>query len=291
MRIGVFSILPDVVADPAVVAKHAEELGFSSYWVPDHVILPSNYDTDYPGKGLDSEEPDYLWQIPDPLVALMRAATATSTIEIGTAVLLAGERHPLHLAKEVASLDSFSGGRFHFGIGAGWCREEAEILGVDFDRRWGQIKEAMQVMKSCWVSSETEYHGKYYDFPPVRCYPKPQQKPHPPIYLPSIIIGGEWSKRVFKRIIEWGDGWLPVVVDIEQVAIGMEQMRNLANEAGCKDKQILVNVLGGNGQWRTRAEIDSFSQLGVDQVTLWLQSRDVDGMRKEMDLLANDLLR
>ena len=290
MKIGIFSILPDVVADPAVVARHAEELGFSSYWVPDHIILPSTYDTEYPGKGLEDKEPDYLWQMPDPMIALMRAASATSTLEIGTAVLLAGERHPLHLAKEVASLDSFSEGRFHFGIGAGWCREEAEILGVDFDHRWGQIKEAVKIMQSCWTDPETEFRGKYYDFPAVRCYPKPHQKPHPPVYLPSIIVGGEWSQRVFKRIVEWGDGWLPVVADIDQIAIGMRQMRDLANESGRSDKKILVNVLGGNGQWRTRKEIDSFVDLEVDQVTLWLQSRDVDGIRKEMDKLAADLL-
>ena len=108
--------------------------------------------------------------------------------------------------------------------------------------------------------------------------------------MPSIIVGGEWSQRVFKRIVEWGDGWLPVVADMDQIAIGMRQMRDLANESGCADKKILVNVLGGNGQWRTRKDIDSFVDLKVDQVTLWLQSRDVDGMRKEMDKLAADLL-
>ena len=151
--------------------------------------------------------------MPDPLIALMRAATATKTLEIGTAILLAAERHPLHLAKEIASLDSYSHGRFHFGIGAGWNREECEILGVDFDHRWGQVREAIEVMKTCWVEDESEYHGKYYDFPAVKCFPKPAQRPHPPIYLPSVMFDDHWSKRVFKRIVEWGDGWLPVVAE------------------------------------------------------------------------------
>ena len=115
MKVGVFSILPDAAADPAVVAAHAEALGFASYWVPDHVILPVRYSTPYPGNLDGGPDPDYLWQMPDPMIALMRAATATRTIEVGTGVLLVPERHPLHLAKEIASLDAYSGGRFHFG--------------------------------------------------------------------------------------------------------------------------------------------------------------------------------
>ena len=138
MKVGVFSILPDAAADPAVVAAHAEALGFASYWVPDHVILPVRYSTPYPGNLDGGPDPDYLWQMPDPMIALMRAATATRTIEVGTGVLLVPERHPLHLAKEIASLDAYSGGRFHFGIGAGWNKEECEILGGDFEHRWSQ---------------------------------------------------------------------------------------------------------------------------------------------------------
>ena len=148
MRIGVFSIQPDAAADPAIVAKHAEEVGFSSYWVPDHIVVPVHYSTPYPGNPGGGPDPDYLWQMPDPLITLMRAATATSTIEIGTGVLLVPERHPLHLAKEIASLDHFSGGRFQFGIGAGWNKEESEMLGGDFEHRWTQVREAIEVMKS-----------------------------------------------------------------------------------------------------------------------------------------------
>lgn len=168
--------------------------------------------------------------MPDPLIALMRAATATTTLEVGTAVLLAAERHPLHLAKEIASLDSYSNGRFHCGIGAGWNREECDILGVDFDHRWGQVHEAIEVMKTCWVEDESEYHGKYYDFPAVKCFPKPAQHPHPPIYLPSVMFDDHWSKRVFKRIVEWGDGWLPLVQNVAQVVDGMNQIKELYAE-------------------------------------------------------------
>lgn len=101
--------------------------------------------------------------MPDPLIALMRAATATTPIDIGTAVLLVPERNPLHLAREIASLDNYSGGRFQFGIGAGWDKEQADLLGCDFEHRWSQVREAIEVMKTCWTENPSEFHGKYYD--------------------------------------------------------------------------------------------------------------------------------
>ena len=289
MKVGIFCIQPDAAADPAVVASHAEGLGFASYWVPDHIILPVIYKTKYPGNLGDGPDPDYLWKMPDPLIALMRAATATTTLEVGTAVLLAAERNPLHLAKEIASLDSYSHGRFHFGIGAGWNREECQILGVDFDHRWGQVREAIAVMKTCWVDDESEYHGKYYDFPAVKCFPKPVQRPHPPVYLPSIMFDDHWSKLVFKRIVEWGDGWLPVVQNVAQVVDGMKQIKELAAAASREDKHVRVNVLGGIGQWRTRREIEAFLAVGVEQVTIWVTSETTDAMRRELDTLAAEI--
>lgn len=290
MKVGVFSILPDAAADPAVVARHAEDLGFSSYWVPDHVVLPAQYSTPYPGKVGDGPDPDYLWQMPDPLIALMRAATATTRIEVGTAVLLVPERHPLHLAKEIASLDAYSQGRFHFGIGAGWNKEECELFGGDFEHRWTQVREAIAAMKACWTDELSEFHGKYYDFAPVKCFPKPVQRPYPPIYLPSIMFGGEWAKQVFRRIVRWGDGWLPVVRSVEQVEEGIRQLHEIAEAEGCGDRQFRITVLGGEGQWRKRKHLDDFARTGVEQVTIWLLGRDIDQMRTELDELARELL-
>lgn len=290
MRIGVFSIQPDTAADPAIVAKHAEDLGFTSYWVPDHIILPVKYSTKYPGNPGDGEDPEYLWRMPDPLIALMRAATATSTIEIGTGVLLVPERHPLHLAKEIASLDSFSGGRFQFGIGAGWNKEESEMLGGDFDHRWTQVREAIEVMKTCWTDHDSEHHGHYYDVPPVRCYPKPAQRPHPPIFLGGIMIDGQWAKRVFHRIVKWGDGWLPVVMNIQQVIDGRQQIEQIANEAGRDPSSIQTRIFGAQTQWRTRAEVEAFEAIGVQDLSIWLNESDCDGIRGELDELARELL-
>ncbi|MGD9603999.1 MAG: LLM class F420-dependent oxidoreductase [Gammaproteobacteria bacterium] len=291
MKVGIFSILPDALADPAIVAKHAEDLGFASYWVPDHLVLPVKYSTPYPGNPKPgTPDPEYLWQMPDPMIALMRAATATTRMEVGTGVLLVPERHPLHLAKEIASLDSYSGGRFHFGIGAGWNREESQILGGDFDHRWTQVREAIEVMKACWTNDEAEYHGKYYDFPPVRCFPKPAQRPHPPIYLGSIMFNDEWAKRVFNRIVRYGDGWLPVIHQVPQLVDGRDQLRRLAEEAGRDPATIRISVFGAQHQWRTRRDVEQFAPLGVEQVILWLNSRSADEMRTELDALARDVL-
>jgi len=291
MKVGIFSILPDAEADPAVVAKHAEDLGFASYWVPDHLILPVQYSTPYPGNPRPgAPDPDYLWKMPDPIVALMRAATATQRLEVGTGVLLVPERNPLHLAKEIASLDSFSGGRFHFGIGAGWNKEESEILGGDFEHRWTQVREAIEVMKTCWMDEASEYHGKYYDFPPVRCFPKPVQRPHPPVYLGGIMFGDQWAKRVFNRIVRYGDGWLPVVQNVAQVVDGMNQLSEIATAAGRDPASLRVTVFGAQHQWRKRADIDAFAALGVEQVTIWINGRYTDEILRELDALARDVL-
>ncbi len=290
MKVGVFSIQPDANSDPAIVAKHAESLGFSSYWVPDHIILPVNYSDPYPGAAPGAPEPAYLWQMPDPLIALTRAATATSTIELGTGVLLVPERHPLHLAKEVASLDSYSGGRFHFGIGAGWCKEESEILGGDFEHRWTQVREAVEVMKAAWTQDESEHHGKYYDHPPVRCFPKPVQRPHPPIYLPSIIFGGKWAERVFRRMVKWADGWIPAVSDPQMIADGRKQIEDFCAEYGRDPKEIRITVLGGDGQYRNQDQYEALEDAGAQHLTIWLQSQNTADIQRELDALAKDVL-
>lgn len=290
MKLGVFSILPDAVADPALVARHAEALGFASYWVPDHIVLPVTYSTPYPGNPGDGPDPDYLWQMPDPLIALMRAATATTTLEVGTAVLLVPERHPLHLAKEIASLDAFSNGRFHFGIGAGWNKEESEMLGGDFEHRWSQVKEAIAVMKACWTQDIASHEGRYYRFPPLRCYPKPAQRPHPPVYMGGIMFGNEWAKRVFHRIVEWGDGWLPVIRAVSQLTDGLQQLRALCEARGRDPGTLRVTVLGAEGQWRKRADLNALHAAGAEQITLWLKGRTADELRRDLDGLARELL-
>ena len=285
MKIGVFEFCIDRSVDPAVIAKRAEELGFASYWVPEHPIVPVKTTSPYPASD-DGLIPDEYGRITDPFVSLARASAVTTKIELGTGICLVPERNPLELAKEVATLDHFSGGRFIFGIGAGWLREETEIMGGDFDHRWGQTKDAVLAMKELWTKDEAEYHGKYYDFPAVRSFPKPSQKPHPPVYM-----GGS-SKYVFKRVVEWGDGWMPVLSPVEDIKAGRRRLNEMAEAAGRDPKEISVLAFGFPEKFRTRAAMDELAAAGVDQATVWLlQSENGEAaVLSELESLARELL-
>jgi probable F420-dependent oxidoreductase len=193
MKIGIFNHHSIADKDPALLAQRAEELGFDSFWIREHPIVPVV---------TSHSVPDVLSETVDPFIALARASTVTKTIKLGTSICVVPDHNPFLLAKEVATLDHFSGGRFLFGIGGGWI-EGSEIMGADWEHRWTQLREAVMAMTALWTKDEAEYHGRYYAFPPVRSFPKPAQKPHPP-----ILLGG-YAKNVFKRIVEYGDGWLP----------------------------------------------------------------------------------
>ena len=197
--IGITTFPTDYSIDIAVLAAKAEEAGFDSLWVAEHPVLPVAAETPWPGPG--GVIPKKYADVADPFVALGRASAVTDKLFLGTGICLVPERNPLLLAKEVATLDMYAKGRFLFGIGAGWLKEETDIMGGDFARRWTQTKDSVMAMKELWTTVESEYHGKYYDFPPVYSFPRPVQRPHPPIYL------GGHAKNVFKRVVSWGDAW------------------------------------------------------------------------------------
>ena len=199
MTVGTAVPLPAYTIDAAFIARKAEELGFESLWYAEHPILPVHSDSPFPNTG--GAIPDTYRHFTDPFIALARASGVTSKIKLGTGITLVPERNPLVLAKEIAALDLYSGGRFLFGIGAGWNREETTIMGGDFDHRWTQTREAIEALKELWTKNEAEFHGQYYDFPPVYCYPKPAQKPHPPVILGShapqrAATGGPMGRRL-----------------------------------------------------------------------------------------------
>jgi probable F420-dependent oxidoreductase len=233
MNIGIFHYRSTAAAvDPAVLAKRAEALGFDSLWLPEHPILPVTTSTPFP---LGGPIPSFYAELIDPFVGLARASAVTQTLKLGTGICLVPERNPLLLAKQIATLDHLSGGRFRFGIGAGWLKEETEIMGGDFAHRWTQTQDAIMAMKALWTQDAAEYHGRYYDFPPVRSFPKPAQKPHPP-----IILGSMTSRRVFQRIVAWGDGWMPVGVSPEEITRGRDTLNHLAVEAGRDPRSIQI---------------------------------------------------
>jgi probable F420-dependent oxidoreductase len=285
MDIGLMHVTPYSKADPAKVAKRAEELGFESYWVGDHTIVPVESSTPYPGAKHDGREPYYVSELPDPLLALARAGATTSRIKLGTGITLIPERNPILTAKQVATLDDGCGGRFLFGIGAGWNREESTILGGDFDHRWSQVKDYIAAMKVLWRDEISEYHGKYVDFPPVRCLPKPARKPHPP-----ILIGSVSSAHALKRVVEWGDGWMPVVATVDQFAEGVAMVKKMAKAAGRDPEGFDFTVFALEHQWRSKPEIQALQQAGANRVVLWILGADLNSILAELEDLAKKVL-
>jgi probable F420-dependent oxidoreductase len=282
MHIGICVFATADSLDPAVLAKKAEELGFESFWVPEHPIMPvqTSSSPEYP----DGIIPPSHGRIVDPFIALARASAVTQRIKLGTGICLVPEHNPLLLAKEIATLDHFSGGRFIFGIGAGWLKEETEIMGGDFPHRWTQTRDAILAMKELWTKEEAAYHGTHYHFPPVRSFPKPAQKPHPPVFL-----GGR-ARNVFKRVVEWGDGWMPNRTSVEEIQRGRAILNELAEQAGRDPRSIEVMAFGRTGQFRDRAVMQELEEAGANRVTVLLRQPVGDAALAEMEAMARQVL-
>ena len=201
MKYGAMMFSTDYSIRTDDLAKMLEERGFESMWVPEHTHIPANRQSAWPGGG---DLPKDYWHTYDPFVALTAAAAVTNTIKLGTGICLMIERDPITTAKEIASLDLISNGRFIFGIGGGWNSEEMEDHGTDFRTRWRVLRENILAMKQIWTADEAEFHGEYVNFDKMWAYPKPLQKPHPP-----ILMGGD-GPTTFDRVVEYCDGWMPI---------------------------------------------------------------------------------
>ncbi len=281
MSVGVSTPLPAYTVDPAFMAKKAEELGFESIWYAEHPAVPVESNSPFPATG--GEIPWTYSHFTDPYIALARASGATSSIKLGTGITLVPERNPLLLAKEIASLDRFSGGRFLFGIGTGWLREETEIFGGDFEHRWTQTREALEVMKELWTKDEAEYHGKYFNFPPVKSYPKPAQQPHPP-----IIIGG-MARNVLRRVISHADGWMPNRVTPAEVEDSRRRLDAMAAEVGRDPKAITISIFGQPADGPT---VQSYLNAGADRVVVRPDHvANEYEMGKQLERMAEAVLR
>ena len=200
MKFGVAIFPTDYAISMAELAPAAEQLGFESLWVAEHSHIPVSRQSPYPAGG---ELPRHYFHTMDPFVALTVAAMASKTILIGTGICLVIQRDPIHTAKEVASVDHVSNGRFIFGVGAGWNREEMADHGTEFSTRWKLMREKVEAIKAIWTEDEAEYHGDMVSFEPMWCWPKPVQKPHPP-----VLLGGS-GPRILERVVRYADGWMP----------------------------------------------------------------------------------
>ncbi len=281
MNVGISTPLPAYKVPASLIASTAETLGFDSIWYAEHPILPVDTTSPWPGSS-DGKIPWTYAHFADPYIALAQASGATSKIKLATGITLIPERNPLVLAKAVSTLDLFSEGRFMLGIGTGWLKEETEIMGGDFPHRWTQAKESLLALKELWTKEEAEFHGKYYDFPPVKMYPKPLQKPHPP-----ILIGG-MAKRVFNRIVEVGDGWLPNRVTPEEVQNGKSKIRSLCAESGRNPDDISITIYG---QSPDKQLITDFINAGADRVVVSPKYYEtVEEMTNELESIAQSVL-
>jgi probable F420-dependent oxidoreductase len=280
MNIGISLFSGQQPIDAAVVAQTAEALGFDSLWLGEHPVIPVHSTSPAPGSSGGSI-PDFYSRLVDPFVALARASAVTTRLKLGTGITLVPERNPLLLAKEVATLDYFSKGRFLFGIGAGWNKEETEIMGGNFAHRWTQTQEAIEAMKALWASEAAEYHGTYYDFPPVRSFPRPVQQPHPP-----ILLGGV-APQVFKRIVAYGNGWMPTRSTPELIRQGRAVLNELAVEAGRDPKSITVLAYIAPAE---RTVLEALAEAGADAAVVRFESASEAAVPAALEQLAGQVL-
>lgn len=273
MKFGLCTFPTDYSITPARLAVAAEERGFESLWVAEHSHIPASRKSPFPGGG---ELPKQYYDVMDPFVALATAASVTKTLRLATGVCLVVQRDPIQTAKQVASLDQLSGGRFLFGVGGGWNAEEMANHGTPFERRWKVLRERIEAMKAIWTEKLAEYHGEFVDFDPIYAWPKPVQRPHPPIH-----VGGGWPGGA-RRAVRWGDGWLPVgagEVDAERI----EAFRAMAREAGRDPEALEVSI------YAAPSDPDRLARLrdaGVARAVFMIPSQPEDQVLPRLDELA-----
>lgn len=224
MKLGIFSFNTEYTMSAAELAVACEERGFESLWVPEHTHIPASRETPWPAGGPLPKE--YI-HMSDPFSSLAAAAAVTTRILLGTGVSLIIEHEPLYQAKQVATLDRISNGRFLFGVGAGWIREEMRNHGTPPNRRWQVFKEHIEAMKVLWTQEEASYHGEFVNFDRVWSYPKPLSDPHPP-----IILGSMSSKLGRQRVVDLCDGWLPIETLIDDWPTAVADLHERAERAG-----------------------------------------------------------
>jgi probable F420-dependent oxidoreductase len=254
----------DYAIRPDDLARAAEERGFESLWFPEHTHIPTSRRSPWPG---GPNLPKEYWHTHDLFVALGMAAAVTTRLKLGSGICLLVERDPITTAKEVATVDFLSRGRFLFGIGGGWNAEEMEDHGTDFRTRWKLLRERVQAMKRIWTEEEPSFEGELVRFPPLWSWPKPVQKPHPP-----VLLGGH-GPRALRRVVEYCDGWLPISVRAGDLAAGIAELRRLAREKGRDPGTISVTVYGAPMDADTLRHLGG---LGVERAIFALPSAEAN---------------
>ncbi len=274
MKYGLTMFATDTAIRPDELAREAEARGFESLLFPEHTHIPASRKTPYPAGGALPEE---YRRTHDPFIALAMAAAATKRLKIGTGICLVVERDPITLAKQVASLDFLSNGRFLFGIGGGWNVEEMENHGTDFRSRWKLLRERIEAMKAIWQEDEAAYSGELVKFDAIWSYPKPVQKPHPP-----ILLGGHGTKAL-ERVVRYCDGWMPISVRAGDVLKGIAELRELEARAGRAPRSIQVSVFWAPADAETLA---TWEEHGVGRAIFGLPPAGRDQVLPLLDEYA-----
>jgi len=278
MRIGVMIFPTDKGIQPVELAREAEGRGFDSLWFPEHSHIPVSRRTPWGGREGAPPLPEEYWRTHDQFVALGACAAVTTTLKLGTGITLVAQRDPIWLAKEVATVDQISGGRFLFGVGFGWNHEEMENHGgIDLRRRRALVREKVLACRALWTEEEASFAGEYVNFEPSWSWPKPVQRPHPP-----IVIGASPTPLHFRHIVEYGDVWMPIE-GRWPIADRWNELLAMASDAGRDPATLSLGVFGAKA---TAENLDTYRDLGTSFVALGLPALDRDAALAQMDQYA-----
>jgi probable F420-dependent oxidoreductase len=276
MHVGVAIFFTDYSMTPAALGKALEERGFESVWAAEHSHIPLSRRSPWPGGG---ELPKQYYDVMDPFVTLTAAAAATTKLKVGTGVCLVNQRDPIQTAKLVASIDQVSNGRFLFGIGVGWNAEEMEDHGTVFTSRAKLVRERVAAMKAIWTETKPEYHGEFVNFDPMMTWPKPVQKPYPP-----VIVGGAFPQAA-RRAVRYGEGWIPLAgrPGTGDVFETVPKFRAMLAEAGRTEESCPITLFG------TADDADllkRYRDLGIARVTASIPAAKEDVLLPILDRWA-----
>lgn len=285
MKFGLMFVNSGPFANPKlfeVLVRTADEVGFESLWSVEHVVVPVGYASQYPYSKDGRMPGNEKIPIPDPIVPLAYAAAITKRIKLGTGILILPQRHPVYVAKEMATLDVLSGGRALLGVGIGWLEEEFRVVGVPFRERAARTEESVRALRSLWAPEPSSFQGRFYRWDPVESYPKPVQKNGVP-----VIVGGH-VEGAARRAARVGDGFFPARGELDLLSSLFAALRDECGKVGRKPEEIeLTTGMGG----RDRDSVRRYEDLGISRLIAPPPAFDPDGLRRGLESFANELIR
>ncbi len=274
MHFGASMFFTDYSMSPADFARALEDRGFESVWAPEHSHIPTSRLSPWGGGG---DLPKKYYDVMDPFVSLTVAAAVTTKLKLATGVCLVAQRDPIQTAKLVASIDQVSGGRFLFGIGNGWNAEEMADHGTAFKTRHKLARERIEAMKVIWTQTKAEYHGEMVDFGPMMAWPKPVQKPHPP-----ILVGGAFPYAA-RRAAAYGDGWIPLASRGSNVTDHLSEFRQMVAANGRDPDTVPISLFQAT---EDLDQLQRYRDMGADRVVVSLESEPAEKILPILDRWA-----